>query len=509
MFLNNYSFIFYLVYGGNGMTVNRLTMQQGNLYSNYDYIPNYYTTSSIKNYDFKNSKLNAPQYDTVSFTGKNNNEFDYSIDDGKISFGDKIKNFAKGLISPVTNMFSSPKNFLIGAGMIAAGAALTIATGGAIAPLFVAAGVTGGAIQLGTSIYKAHNAKTDEEARMAWQGMGAGTTAVGLSVIGAKSALKGAGVNTEGMNPLSATVECFKQSPKALSKTVNMFTSGEAAANLGLKTAKAKIREEALERVKQETQAEQKAELAQKEYNRQFEENLSNKSAQESAQVFSEEYNTQINKAVTTANEANSAYSEANSLYGKIEGIVKSNRELIMENASYEGTKIKIDGIEYIAKLEKYKIYDGLNGTQEMTRTILESPADNWSATLNKNFYDEYLVTNINTGDSAIFTDYLYDNKPRQITRILKGVVEGDKTTSASAVYDYNSTGIQKAHLNAKFTTKHIESGHMPKTWENWYSFSKDYNDALQIDLIDTRTNNGLRNFLQMDDEVTFYGYNQ
>ena len=33
-------------------------------------------------------------------------------DDGKISFGSKIKNIAKGIISPITTMFSSPKNFL-------------------------------------------------------------------------------------------------------------------------------------------------------------------------------------------------------------------------------------------------------------------------------------------------------------------------------------------------------------------------------------------------------------
>lgn len=282
---------------------------------------------NISNNYANNYKLNQLRQDTVSFSG--NKSFDYSTDDGKISTGDKAKNFVKGLISPITNMFSSPKNFLIGAGMIAGGVALTVATGGAIAPLFVAAGVTGGAIQLSKGIYNASNATTDAEAVAAWQGMGAGTTAIGLSVAGAKSALKGAGVETEGLNPFSATVECFKQSPKALSKTVNMFTSGEAAANLGLKSNKTvkaeteqpktetnkepevkqepkvetevkqqteqpkatseEIQQEALKRIEHEAQAKQKAELAQKEYNRQFEENLSNKSAKESASVFEAE----------------------------------------------------------------------------------------------------------------------------------------------------------------------------------------------------------------------------
>lgn len=179
--------------------------------------------------DIGGAKLEQLNKDTVQLISK---ELDYSIDDGKISTGDKIKSFGKGLISPITAIFSSPKNFLIGAGMIAAGAALTIATGGAIAPVFVALGVTGGAIQLGTSIYKASKATTDDEAKSAWLGMGAGTSAVGMSVLGSKAALKGAGVDTKGMGFLRATVECFKQVPSSISKSVGAFTSGKALVNL-------------------------------------------------------------------------------------------------------------------------------------------------------------------------------------------------------------------------------------------------------------------------------------
>lgn len=144
----------------------------------------------------------------------------HSIDDGIISSCDKVKNFAKGLISPITAMFSSPKNFLAGAGMIAAGAALTIATGGAIAPLFIALGVTGGTVQLCTSMYKASKATTDIEAEMAWQGIGSGTSTVGLSLLGSKSALKSAGVDTKGIGFLKATAACFKQVPKAFLKVL-------------------------------------------------------------------------------------------------------------------------------------------------------------------------------------------------------------------------------------------------------------------------------------------------
>ncbi len=182
--------------------------------------------------DIDDAKLQQLNKDTVSLSSNNNGKFDYSIDDGKISFGDKLKNFGKGLISPITNMFSSPKNFLIGAGMIAAGVALTVATGGAIAPLFVALGITGGTIQLGASIVKAHSATTDEEAKLAYQGIGTGTSAVGMSVLGSKAALKGAGVKTEGMGFLRATAECFRQVPSSVSKSVGAFTSGQALTNL-------------------------------------------------------------------------------------------------------------------------------------------------------------------------------------------------------------------------------------------------------------------------------------
>jgi len=205
-----------------------------NKYGQYSNLNTSYTTKPNAGID--DIRLNLLNTDAISFISNNSNtqsnKLDYSIDDGKISFADKVKNFAKGLISPITNMFSSPKNFLIGTGMIAVGTALTIATGGAIAPLFVALGVTGGAIQLGSSIVKVHNATTDDEAKSAWHGMGAGTSAVGMSVLGSKAALKGAGIETEGMSFFDATIACFEQSPSLISKSLNALTSGEAILNL-------------------------------------------------------------------------------------------------------------------------------------------------------------------------------------------------------------------------------------------------------------------------------------
>ncbi len=131
-------------------------------------------------------------------------------DDGKISFGQKIKSFGKGLISPITSMFKSPANFIKGALGIAVGAGLIAITGGAAAPIMVAAGVGLGGLQIAKGAAGAMSAKTDTEAQQAWENMGSGTFAVAGSIAGAKAAAKASGVNTDSMSALKATKECFK-----------------------------------------------------------------------------------------------------------------------------------------------------------------------------------------------------------------------------------------------------------------------------------------------------------
>lgn len=201
------------------------------IHNNIQYKTGYFYPQSNFNHTNYSNSVNQPNIFTSEETIESH-KFDYSKDDGKISTKDKTKNFLKGIVSPITNMFSSPKNFLIGAGMIAGAALLITATGGAAAPILVAAGVVGGGIQFGASTYKAVIATTDDEARAAWQGIGAGTTSIVGSVLGAKSALKGAGVETKGMNALEATARCFKEVPKSFSKSANAFTSGEAVTNV-------------------------------------------------------------------------------------------------------------------------------------------------------------------------------------------------------------------------------------------------------------------------------------
>lgn len=143
-------------------------------------------------------------------------------DDGKISFTEKMKNFGEGLVKPIKTIFSSPKNMVITAASIASGAALIALTGGAAAPVMVAAGLAGGTVQVGKGIYRQLNAKTDNEARLAWQDMGSGTFTIGASAAGAKSSLKAAKVDgAKNMSTMKALGKCLVDLPKNIKTSIN------------------------------------------------------------------------------------------------------------------------------------------------------------------------------------------------------------------------------------------------------------------------------------------------
>ena len=212
---------------------------QNYLLNNTHYLPEInYTGNTIRGqnanlYVSNPAQQFGAQYSSDLYTPDYGEQKDpYAADDGKISTADKVKSFLKGVVSPVTSMFSSPKNFAIGALSMAAGAALIVATGGAAAPLFVAAGLVGGTIQFAKSAYGAAVATTDDEARAAWQGMGTGAGAVAGSVAGSKTALNTAGVNTAKTGIFASVVECFKAIPSCFSKSFNSFSSGAALVNL-------------------------------------------------------------------------------------------------------------------------------------------------------------------------------------------------------------------------------------------------------------------------------------
>lgn len=193
------------------LNVNRLSDK--NLYAGYQ----------VKNTD--NVPISMMSNDSKS------DKFDKSCD-GKFSFSQAMKNFGKGLVSPITGMFSSPKNFLIGAGMMVGSIALIAATGGAAAPILVAAGVSMGALQAGKAVVEIASAKNGDDVEKAFYDIGGATSTIGLSVIGAKGALKQANVESEGLNLLSSTKKCITSVKDLSIESFKVFKSGYYKANL-------------------------------------------------------------------------------------------------------------------------------------------------------------------------------------------------------------------------------------------------------------------------------------
>lgn len=152
--------------------------------------------------------------------------------DGKFNMDQALKNFGKGLVSPITSMFSSKKSFLVGATTILGSVALVIATGGAAAPLLVAAGVGLGTLQAGKAVYNIASAKNGDDVEKAFYDIGGATGAIGLSLLGAKASLKQAGVVTENLDTFSATAKCFKDSKSFLMESSDAFTTGHFKANI-------------------------------------------------------------------------------------------------------------------------------------------------------------------------------------------------------------------------------------------------------------------------------------
>ncbi len=148
------------------------------------------------------------------------------FDDGKISASKSLKHFAKGIISPIKMLFSSPKSMLIGAGAVVGSAALCAAFP-PLLPIMVAVGVTTGSLQFIKGGYKALTAKTDKQAQEAWEDIGSGTFSVGTSILGAKSSLKASGIEkVDDLGMLNATIKCFKQVPSNIAKSFKMVKNG-------------------------------------------------------------------------------------------------------------------------------------------------------------------------------------------------------------------------------------------------------------------------------------------
>lgn len=152
---------------------------------NSDFIRNY--VDGIKAKTVRNSGISVDAGIKDTFLKK----MDRSKD-GKFSLREAGKNFIKGLVSPITAIFSSVKNFAIGAGIIAAGVGLIAVTGGAAAIPLIALGVTTGVITSGVGMYNLITAKNGDDAEKSFYKFGQALFEIGGSLHGARMGLKGA-----------------------------------------------------------------------------------------------------------------------------------------------------------------------------------------------------------------------------------------------------------------------------------------------------------------------------
>ncbi len=149
-------------------------------------------------------------------------------DDGKIGFfsaiGHAVKGAVKGVVNGIKGCFTNKEGkFSLGKTLltVAAGAACI-----AFPPLGVAAcavGVAAGTVKLGKGIYSAATAKTDAQAKDAWENIGDGALTAVTSAVGVKSSLNAVkATSTAGLknvddvtNALSKTDDAFNVISKA------------------------------------------------------------------------------------------------------------------------------------------------------------------------------------------------------------------------------------------------------------------------------------------------------
>ena len=115
-------------------------------------------------------------------------------DDGKIGFFNAVGHVVKGagntLVDTVKGCFTDEKgDFSIGKTLLTAGTAAACIAFPPLGLAACAAGATIGAIKVGHGVYNAATAKTDAEAKKAWQEVGGGALTAGASAVGAKSSL--------------------------------------------------------------------------------------------------------------------------------------------------------------------------------------------------------------------------------------------------------------------------------------------------------------------------------
>ncbi|EKE04719.1 MAG: hypothetical protein ACD_20C00016G0007 [uncultured bacterium] len=196
------------------------------------------------------SKVQNP----VSFKGKDETDkLDTSNEKAKdtpkgrkFSIKNAYRYFAKGLISPITTMFESAENFLMGTGIIAIGSVIGRLNKN-IPPLFVAAGLALGTLQASLGIKQAITEKKAENKEAAFYNIGAGTGVVMASAYAAKSVAETAGFNVKDKNMFQSALECIKLNnlKKSSVELVKTISDPNMIANM-IKIATGKISADAI-----------------------------------------------------------------------------------------------------------------------------------------------------------------------------------------------------------------------------------------------------------------------
>jgi len=196
-------------------------------------IQNNYSMQSSKAVNFRGSEDIEDLLDSYEETEKE--DLIDSFDDSKKSdkpkdrgfdINNALANFGKGFISPVTTMFSSATNFVIGAGTMGICAGAMKATQNKLGPVLVVAGTLYGVLQTALGIKKVVKAENNKEREKAFFDVGSGTAVVTLSVVAAKTALELAELAPVEAEPLTitkSTVECFKNAPTAFSDSISVL----------------------------------------------------------------------------------------------------------------------------------------------------------------------------------------------------------------------------------------------------------------------------------------------
>ncbi len=149
-------------------------------------------------------------------------------DDGKIGFfsaiGNAIKGVGKTIVNGVKGMFTDKDGkFSLGKTLLSIGTAALCIACPAVGVAACVVGGTMGAVQVGKGIYNAATAKTDAEAKEAWQNIGGGAFTVGMSVVGAKAGVKGM-KGAAGKTEAGSALEALKtQGTKFSAKTAGQY----------------------------------------------------------------------------------------------------------------------------------------------------------------------------------------------------------------------------------------------------------------------------------------------